>query len=217
VPSGRPRDEIGWQALQRGKTSQVFRPKRSLWVAAWLSFSALTLPLFAALYVLTVPTGRWVPFAIAHVVLLLLFAGIAQRLKGAGIVLAPDGIREREYLRAMTFTPATAIASAVIVTLRDSYGEQVSRQLFMLDAEGNTVLRLRGQLWYPEDFDRIVEFYAVPVRTVEPALTWRELRRDFGRNLDPWERHPALTVAALTSVTIVVALAMFLAVKVAIA
>lgn len=217
APAGRPRDEIGWQSLQQGTASSVFRPKRTLWVAAWVTFSALTLPLYAALYFLTVPAGRWLPFAVSHVVLVLLFAVVAQRLKAAGLVLAPDGIREREYFSAMVFTPVAAIASVVVVKLCDSYGEQVSRQLFMLDAEGRTLLRLRGQLWHRTDFDRIAEFYPVPLRVVEPALTWREFRRDFGCNLDRWERRPVLTASVLTVIAVAVALAMYLAVTAAIA
>lgn len=202
---------------QQVEATRVFRPKRILWFGAWMTFAALTLPLFFALYFLTIPTGRWVPFAIAHVVLVLLFAAVAQRLKAACLVLAPDGIREREYLSRMVFTPVEAIAIVIVVKLADSYGDDASRQLFMLDAEGRTLLRLRGPLWHSAEFDRVIEFYPVPVRFVEPVMTWPEFRRTFGSNLSWWERRPILTNAILVTVFILIAAAMLLAVMAAIA
>jgi hypothetical protein len=137
-------------------------------------------------------------------------------LKGAGVALAPDGIREREYFSPMVFTPVEAIASVIVVKLCDSYGHHVSRQLFMIDAEGRTLLRLRGQLWHPSDLKLVADFYSVPVRRVEPAMTWPEFRRDYGRNLVWWERHPIMTNLTLALVFIVIAVPTLLIVMAAI-
>jgi hypothetical protein len=82
--------------------------------------------------------------------------------------------------------------------------DEVSEQLFLVDSAGRTVLRLRGHLWHAEDLNRIVNYYAVPVRRMETALTWRELRRSYGRNLEAWERHPVLTGITLATLLIVV-------------
>jgi hypothetical protein len=176
----------------------MVRPKRDLWVSAWVAFTMLTLPIFAALYLITVPTGRWLPFASAHVILVLLFLLTAWRLKGAGILLAPDGIREREYLSRMVFTPVASIASVVVVKLRDSNSDAVSQQMFMVDAGGNTRLRMRGPMWHAADLWRVIDYYAIPVRIVDTPMTWSELRRSpYRRNVTNWERHPIVTLLGL--------------------
>ncbi|WP_148040115.1 hypothetical protein [Cryobacterium tepidiphilum] len=212
----RLRDELGSRLLTDGEECELFRPKRILWLGAWMTFGALTIPLFFTLYFLTIPTGTWVPFAVAHAVLVLAFAVVAQRLKAAGVLLAPDGIREREYFSRMAFTPVEAIATVMVVKLVDSYGEDVSRQLFMLDAEGRRLLRLRGQLWHAADFDRVVEYFSVPVRYIEPAMTWPEFRRSLGGNLAWWERRPILTNAILIAIFVAVAVSTLFAVMAAI-
>lgn len=163
-----------------------------------------TIPIFFSLYVIVVPTGRWLPFVIAHVALLLLFTLAARRLSGAGIALAADGIREREYFSGMVFTPVEAIASVVVVRVRKSNSDDVSEQVFMLDAEGRTLLRLRSQMWHAADLNQMINFYAVPIRRDEAALSWSQLRHLHGRNLDRWERHPIVTVSALALLILVV-------------
>jgi hypothetical protein len=196
---------MGRQELRHIATSQILRPQRNLWSSAWIACLAFTLPVFLSFYVITVPTGRWVPFAMAQAVLMLLFAGAVARLKGAGVHLSAEGIRERAYFSRAVFTPVEAVSSVLVVKLRDSYSDTMSRQLFVLDARGNTLLRLRGQLWHRADLQRVVHFYAVPVLIVETPLTWPELRRSYGRNLAAWERHPFLTTAALVIAFLVVA------------
>ncbi|MGO4689449.1 hypothetical protein [Glaciibacter sp. 2TAF33] len=179
----------------------MVRPKSDLWVSAWVAFSLLTLPLFGAFYLITVPTGRWLPFASAHAVLILLFVLTAWRLKGAGILLAPDGMREREYLRRKVFTPVEVIASVVVVKLRDSNSDSVSQQMFMVDASGNTLLRMRGPMWHASDLWRVIDYYAIPVRLVDTPMTWSELRRSqYRRNISVWERHPIVLLVCLVGV-----------------
>ena len=107
----------------QGVTFGLFRPRRKLWRHAWLACMMFTVPVFLSLYVIVIPTGRWLPFVIAHVVLLLLFTIAAYRLWGAGVTLASDGIREREYFSRMVFTPVEAVVSVVVISVRNSYSD----------------------------------------------------------------------------------------------
>jgi hypothetical protein len=181
-----------------GFPSRLIRPKSDLWVSAWVAFTTLTLPIFGALYMISVASGWWIPFAGAHVTLILLFTLTAWRLKDAGILLAPDGIREREYLSRMVFTPVAVIASVVVIRLRDSNSDAVSQQMFIVDAAGRTLLRMRGPMWHAEDLHRVIDYYAIPIRVVDSPMTWSELRRSrYGRNLTGWERHPLATIVGV--------------------
>jgi len=188
---------MGSRALHHGEDSHVFRPKQDLWTDAWVIWSAITIPLFLTLYLLTRQDGRWMPFLAAHIVLLLLFVAVVQRLKGAGVALATDGIRERAYAGRVVFTPVDLVSSVTLIRVFDSLSNEISQQLFLVDADGRTVLRLRGQLWHPADLTRIMSFYSVPVHAPQEVLTWREVRRDHGSKLSWFERHALLTRALL--------------------
>lgn len=163
-----------------------------------------TVPVFLSLYVIVMPTGRWLPFVIAHVVLLLLFTGAAYRLWGAGVTLAADGIREREYFSRMVFTPVEAVASVDVMSVRNSYSDDVVEHVFFLDADGRTLLRFRSQMWDRADLSDMINFYAVPIHRNETPLSWSQLRRSHGRNLDVWERHPIVTSSAVTLLLLIV-------------
>lgn len=186
---------MGRQGMQPGDGSRLFRPQRRLWFAAWIAWLAFTTPVFAAAYMLTIAQGHWMPFAIAHGALLIVFALAEWRLRGAGVLFGADGIREREYFSRMTFTPASAVAAVLIVRVRDSYSDEVSQQIFVMDAAGGTLLRLRSPLWDVTDLVEMIEFYDVPVRVEESEMTWQQLRREYGSKLQAWERYPALTAA----------------------
>jgi hypothetical protein len=195
---------------EQGDWSQRYRPQGNLWPNAWRIWMAFSIPVFASLYLLTVPQNRWLPFLAAHVVLMAAFAAVAGRLHKAGVLLAEDGIREREYLGPLVFTPAADVASVIVVKLRDPYSDRFSRQYFVVDHQGRTVLRLRGQLWHPADLAQIVEFFGVPVRYLENELSWKQLRQKYGRNLDRWERHPVLTTLFCVVVFLVIAVPVLL-------
>jgi hypothetical protein len=196
--------------------SLVVFPRRVLWSAACIVWLAFTTPVFLALYLLSVPRGHWLPFAIAHAALLLAFVVAAMRLRGAGVRMSADGIREREYFSPMVFTPVETIAGVMIVRVRDSYSDEVSKQVFFTDAAGDTLLRLRSPLWHARDLARMIDFYGVPVRAVETEMTWRQLRHEYARNLDRWERHPVLTVLLVGFVLVGVATGAVLGVMAAI-
>jgi hypothetical protein len=204
----RPKEQGQWE---QGRWAQRYRPKGDLWAGAWAAWLAFTTPVFASLYLLTIPDARWAPFALAHVLLMALFAAVAGRLRGAGILLSAEGIREREYLGALKFTPADNVAAVLVVEVRDSYTDKVMPQYFVIDRAGSTVLRLRGQLWHPADVQAMVQFYGVPVRVTTSDMTWPELRRAHGANLDRWERHPIITTVLAVIVFLVVAIPILLA------
>lgn len=190
--------------MKQDDWSRRFRPQGNLFASAWRVWIAFSTPVFASLYLLTVPQDRWEPFAVAHLLLMAAFIAVSGRLRGAGVLLAPDGIREREYLSRLKFTPADRVAAVLVVKLRDSYTDRFSKQYFVVDDAGRTLLRMRGQLWHPSDLRQVVEFYGVPVRVLEAELSWPEFRRAYGPNLDRWERHPVLT----TMLSIIVFMAM---------
>ncbi|WP_210480929.1 hypothetical protein [Naasia sp. SYSU D00948] len=178
---------------------------RDLWLEGWLSFAAMSLPAFAALYIVTASTGWWPAVLIAQIAATGVFAAVAGRLRGAGVVLDADGIYERAYLRSTVFTPRQLVAEVLVIPVHRTLLDEVTHQLFMVDAAGRTLLRMRGQLWHRRDLYAAAHHFDVPVRVLEPALTWAQLRRSpYRRNLERFERHPLITATSLAVLTVAV-------------
>ncbi|HEY8589377.1 MAG TPA: hypothetical protein VIL55_07490 [Naasia sp.] len=194
-------------AVQTGQTGdegeQVLdiRPVRARWLDGWVAFAALTVPVFAVLYILTVPTGGWPPILLAHLVLVALFAAVELRLRNSRIRLTPTTIEERAYVQSEVRTPADQVAGVVLLDLYRGTSDGTNRQLFLVDAAGRTLLRMRGQLWDPAHLRAVATFYRVPITQAPVALTWKEARRSrFAGNFERWERHPRI-VAGVVAVS----------------
>lgn len=173
-------------------------PMRDLWREGWRAFAGMSLPLFGAGYLLTATNGWWPLIAAAQVVATLIFWAVAARLRGSGVVVDADGIHERAYLRSTVSTPLDRVDAVLIIPVHRSLLSEVTHQLFVVDREGATLLRMRGQLWDPRDLRAVANRFGVPVRVFDPPMTWSELRRSpYGRNLERFERYPLLTAAVL--------------------
>ncbi len=178
---------------------------RDLWREGWLSFAAMSLPVFAALYFLTASTGWWMAIVAAQCGATALFAAVAGRLRGSGVVLDDAGIHERAYLRSTVFTPRHHVAEVLVIPVHRTLLDEVTYQLFMLDSTGATLLRMRGQLWRPSDLHAAAHHFGVPVRVLAPPLTWSQLRQSpYRRNLERFERHPLVTATTLVLLTVAV-------------
>lgn len=184
-------------------TRHDVRPRRGLWPRAWLQLTALTVPLFGALYWMTAPEGPWQVVLAVHLALTVLVVVALQWLRRAGVSLAPDGVRERAYFRRATFTPVERIASVLVLDVGEPGVS--SHQLFLLDEAGRTLLRMRGQLWSLVDLTQVAEYYHVPTRWIEQPLSWAELRLKHGSRLYRWERHPRWTAILLCAGVVAVA------------
>jgi hypothetical protein len=174
-----------------------------LWLGGWLSFLAMSVPVFGALLLLTAATQWWPAVLAGFGGATLVFAAVAGRLRRSGVMLDANGIHERAYLRSTVFTPRRRVHQVLVIPVGRTLLDEVTHQLFMLDRRGRTLLRMRGQLWDPRDLQAAASYFEVPVRTLDTVVTWSELRRSPHRgNLEPWERHPVPTAIALATLAI---------------
>jgi len=188
-----------------GAAELRIKPMRDLWREGWKSFLATSVPLFGALGIVAAETGRWPVVLAGFAGATVVFALVAGRLRGAGVMLDPEGVHERAYLRSTVFTPRRRVHQALVVPVGRTLLDEVTHQLFLLDRRGRTLLRMRGQLWDPQDLKAAAAYFDVPVRVLDTPVTWSELRQSpYRGNLEPWERHPLLTAAALAVLGIAV-------------
>ncbi len=192
----------------------VLRPmwSRFAWTAT-VAIGAIALPPFLALYWLTIPTGGWRTVLAIHAVTLLAATLATVRVRHAVIEIDKHEIREHGYFGRLVVTPRSEIASVLVVPVLAGSTPEVTTQLFVLDRQGRTRVRMLGQYWSDSSLKALEHAFDVPVRRVPSPLTRHELRAHYGPNLYWHERHPALTFAGVVVLCALVATPVFVVIE----
>ncbi|WP_210480349.1 hypothetical protein [Naasia sp. SYSU D00948] len=180
---------------------------------ATAAISLTVLPPFLALYWLTIPTGDWMLVLAIHAVTLAVVIPATLRVRHAVIEIDEHEVRERGYFGRLVVTPRADIGSVLVVPVLAGSTLDSSVQLFVLDREGRTRVRMRGQYWSEEALTAVEHAFDVPVKRVPAPITRRELRARYGPNLYWHERHPALTFTAVAALCTAVATPVFVAIE----
>ena len=170
--------------------------------------AALVLPVFAAVLWFSIPFGTW-PRVLAAIAIITAVYAIGQHLFGrVHIVVDHDGLVENGLFARRNRVPSKRIASALLVRVYRGQSLESTTQLFLLDARGELLLRMRGQYWNPDHLSAVANAYGTPIRTIDEPLTVKELRADFGDYLSWFERWP--WIAACGVVTLIAGLSLLL-------
>jgi hypothetical protein len=159
------------------KHVHALRPQGHLLKQAGVAFLALVTPLFGALYWLAIPNGAWVAVLIAQFAVTILFvSGLVASLR-AVIWVDRTAITERGFFgRINTFT-RSEIAGLVMLELYRTGAVDSQPHLFLTDADGCLLVRMRGQFWSPAAMETLVEVLGLPIDRVPEPMTLRELSR----------------------------------------
>lgn len=168
----------------------VLRPRRDLFARGLTAVLALTTPVFAVLYWLTIPSGEWKYVLVAHVLVLLATILGVYAFFGATITLRPDGVRERGFFGQTRFVRSADVASILLLRLYDGSTLDTLPQLFITGRDGRVLIRMRGQFWSAEDMELVAEDFDVPVTRPEDFMTMTQLRRRSPELLYWFERMP---------------------------
>lgn len=151
---------------------------------------ALTAPVFAVLYWLTIPHRQWLIVLAAHLLVMGLSALVGWGYAAASVRVSPEGLHERGFFGRNRSYPLNEIGSIVLLeTYRDSALDS-QPQLFVCGHDGRTLLRMRGAFWQRADMDALPEILDVPVHVVDGTFTMSELRRTRPELLYWFERFP---------------------------
>lgn len=170
--------------------SVVLRPHAHLFTRGIVAVLALTTPVFAVLYWLTIPDGVWPLVLAIHIVVVVVTVFAVLAFFGTTIQLLPDRVRERGFFGRVTDILPGSVGSVLLLDLYESSTLDTLPQLFVTDVNGRLLLRLRGQFWSREDMERIAEELDVPVTTRTESMTLTDLRRDSPELLYWFERFP---------------------------
>jgi hypothetical protein len=179
------------------------RPYSSLFRQGLISSLIFMTTVFVVLYFLTVPDGPWALVVGVQAIVTVAISLAAVGYFSATIWVSRSEIVERGFFGGRHRFTVGSIDSIVLANTASSGGE-VIRQLFVRDAEGRQLVRMRGQFWSPESFDLVIRTLDVPVVKIEDVTTIRELRDQFPGLLFWFERHPvrAIIVMAVSTVAI---------------
>ena len=143
--------------------SVVLRPHAHLFTRGIVAVLALTTPVFAVLYWLTIPDGGWPRCSRIHILVVVATVLAVLAFFGTTIQLAPRQRARTRVLRPCTDIRPGMVGSVVLLDLYEGSTLDTLPQLFVTDADGRLLLRLRGQFWSREDMERVAEELDVPV------------------------------------------------------
>jgi hypothetical protein len=182
--------ELG-QETRVTQPSTVLRPHAHLFTRGIIAVLALTTPVFAVLYWLTIPTGGW-PFVLAvHILVVLATTLAVLAFFSTTIELTANGIKERGFFGRTVLVRPGMVTTAAIVNLYEGSTLDTQPQFFVTGTDGRVLIRMRGQFWALADMERVAEELDVPVTRPEDSMTLAELRRSSPELLYWFERFPS--------------------------
>lgn len=170
----------------------VLRPHRDLFTRGLTAILALTTPVFAVIYWLTIPSGDWVYVLVVHILVVLATILGVYAFFSATITLLPDGVRERGFFGRTLLVHPDDVGAVLLVRLYEGSTLDTLPQLFVQGHDGTVLIRMRGQFWSAETMERVAEELDVPVTRPEEVMTMTQLRRASPELLYWFERRPHL-------------------------
>jgi hypothetical protein len=187
----------------------VLRPQvRRVGLKTFASGLAFIVPVYGVAVALAADAGHLMSTIMSGSALACAAALVAVRMASARIELSDAGIVEHGILPRGVVTDRSELASALIVPVYDADGVKARPQLFIADAAGRTLLRMRGGYWSAKQINAVAMYFGISIVVSEP-LTRVELRRRHGIRLYWFERHPRLAwlgkcVASLAVIAVLI-------------
>ena len=142
-----------------------------------LAAAACMVPLLGLLYWLALSPVAWAYLLlVALLVPIVLAIGYVSH-KRAFILISPAGITERGFFGQLHVIPTSVVGSIITLELYRSGSLDTQPQLFVIDAEGHLLLRMRGQFYSRVSMETVIDGLEAPVVRVPEPLSLRDLRR----------------------------------------
>lgn len=181
------------------RADRLLRPVAQLHGQTRLVTATLLIPVFAAVFWFAIPRGTWPRVFVALIVVTVVYAGASYLLSRVSIRIAHDCVSERGFF-STNRVAAKRIESVLVITAYRGQSLETVPQLFLLDTNGDALLRMRGQFWSNDSIEAMASAFDVPVRRIEEPMTRAELRREHARLLYWFERWPWLGAAVSAGV-----------------
>lgn len=184
-----------------GEPVRLRPPDRTAWQTVAVALLAAFGPVALTLGYIT-SAGRLGHLVVGAAVLALGCVALAYRFSTVGLVVSEQGVTEHRLIGRPRTTPAVHIGSALVLPLLDDRTLRTHLQLFLLDEQNRTRLRMRGRFWSDDQISFVAAHFGVPVVRQVAAVSLNELRQSRRRQLSVAERHPAVAVV-LTAIAVI--------------
>ena len=186
------------------------RPRPSLFRRGVAAILAFFVPAFGVLFWLTIPAGLWPVVLVAAVLVAAGFAYSVVSYLRLGVWVSPEGIAERGFFGKTTRVAVGEIGSIVRADVFPTgTSSETVAQLFVCDAEGWQVIRLRGQFWTRESMSIIVSTLDAPLIEIERPISTSELYATYPGLLYWFERRPIMAALIFGGVLVLGGLVLY--------
>lgn len=156
--------------------TRVLHPHRQLLVNGVIATLALTTPVFAVAYWLTIPKDTWPWVVTLHVLTAVVVLLLILRFRRTSVTVSPRGVRERGFLGQVNEISNDEIGTICLIELYRDNTLDTQPNLFVLDREGEVRVRLRGQYWPRSTMEDVAEVLDRPIVNVSDSITLSEMR-----------------------------------------
>ncbi|WP_431279596.1 hypothetical protein [Leifsonia poae] len=185
------------QSLEQEKvvtpSRTVLRPHAHLFKRGLIAIFALTTPVFAVLYWLTIPDGVWPLVLAIHILVVVVVTLAVLSYFSTTIQFVHDGVRERGFFGRTIEVRHSMVGAIVLIDLYEGSTLDTQPQLFVTGTDGRVLIRMRGQFWALADMERVAEELDVPITKRAESVTLTELRRTSPELLYWFERFPRVS------------------------
>ncbi|MET0726310.1 MAG: hypothetical protein ABWY36_08155 [Leifsonia sp.] len=170
--------------------AHTFRPRSHLFGQLVTATAVLAIPIFAALYWLTIPDGSW-PVVLAIQVIAMLLIGVAiLSSRNVYVELHDWGVEDHWPFGFTRRVRAADVDTVLLVDVYSGNGMETSLQLFAVDEADRRILRMRGQVWSRAAMQQVAARLAAPVVHAPVPMTLGEFSRIEPQLLSWFERRP---------------------------
>jgi len=182
----------------------VLRPRADLMRTGLLSYLLLSIPLFGALYVLSVPHGPWTGVLIFQLLTLLVVGLAYVQYRRTYIGVTSESLEERGFFSRVVSIPLAGVHSAVLVeTYRSSSAETV-HQLLLAGVDGQRMLRMRGTFWHEAAMRQLVATLGIPISERSDPMTKGAFFTEYSGSAYWFENRPAIAILAIAGGLVVI-------------
>lgn len=185
--------DVSEPALADTAHMYTLRPHPHLFRQGITAVIALTTPVFAVLYWMSLQNDRWPIVLAVHLAVATLTGLLVLGYVGASIQVSSTGIRERGFFGRVRTSPVEQIGNILVLEIYRDSALDTQPQLFICDREGRLLLRMRGMFWSRTDMDTVIDELDVPIDVADGTFTMADLRRTRPELLYWFERLPRLS------------------------
>jgi hypothetical protein len=174
------------------RASVTLKPRRLIFRQSLIAVALGSSLVFGVLYWLAIPGGYWTAIAAIHAGVLACTALAARHYFDTQIVLVEDGVEERGYAGRVSKVPRESSRSILIIDIYEYHSGETLTNLFVVDEDGERLLRMRGRYWSARDMERVAGHLGSLVTRANQPVSTHELHADWPQLLYWFERVPQI-------------------------